>query len=63
MSTSRRNILRILGGGAVLAAGGTGAFVATRTPERALAPWTVAGQGHADPRLEALSWAILAPNP
>ena len=63
MSLSRRKMLALVGGGVVLAAGSAGAvFAATRTPHRALAPWTHAG-GHADPRLAALSHALLAPNP
>jgi hypothetical protein len=63
MSLSRRHVLSILGGGVILAAGGAGSFLATRTPTAALAPWSTAGQGYDDPRLDALSWAILAPNP
>lgn len=59
---SRRKFLTILGGGVILAAGGAGAFVATRTPHKALAPWSAAG-GYDDPRMHALSYAILAPNP
>lgn len=59
---SRRKFLTILGGGVVLAAGGAGAFIATRTPSKALAPWGAAG-GYDDPRMRALSYAILAPNP
>lgn len=59
---SRRKFLTILGGGVVLAAGGAGAFIATRTPSKALAPWEAAG-GYDDPRMQALSYAILAPNP
>ena len=59
---SRRKFLTILGGGVVLAAGGAGAFVTTRTPTAALAPWRAAG-GYDDPRMQALSYAILAPNP
>lgn len=63
MSISRRKTLALLGGGVVLAAGsGAAAFVGTRTPTTALAPWTQAA-GYADPRLNALSYAILAPNP
>jgi hypothetical protein len=63
MTLTRRRTLALIGGGTVLAAtaGGT-AFAMTRTPTRALAPWAAAG-GHADARLNALSWAILAPNP
>ena len=43
MSVSRRRVLQILGGGYIVAAGGAGAFLATRTPNRALAPWRAAG--------------------
>lgn len=60
--TSRRNFLRIVGGGIVLAAGSAGAFLGTRTPAAALAPWDAAG-GYDDPRMRALSYAILSPNP
>lgn len=63
MSFSRRKTLALIGGGLVLAAGAAGTgFVATRTPRRALAPWHEAG-GYDDPRLNALSHALLAPNP
>ena len=63
MALSRRRMLALAGGGTVLAAAsGTGAFLATRTPARALAPWEEAG-GYADPRKRALSYALLAPNP
>jgi hypothetical protein len=59
---NRRNFIRLTGGGVVLAALGGGLFAATRTPNDALAPWGVAG-GYSDPRKNALSYAILAPNP
>lgn len=66
MPLSRRSFLRIAGTGTVIlaagAAGGAG-FVATRRPDSALAPWDEAGRGYDDPRLRALSYAILAPNP
>jgi hypothetical protein len=63
MTLSRRKMLSLIGGGVVLsAAAGIGAFAATRTPHAALAPWDRAG-GYTDPRLNALSWALLAPNP
>lgn len=58
----RRTLLKILGGGTIMAATGAAAFALTRTPNRALAPWSRAG-GYADPRLNALSYAVLAPNP
>lgn len=60
----RRDFLALLGGGVVLAAGGTLGVVATRTPDKALAPWQNAGTSqYAEPRMRALSYAILAPNP
>eukprot|EP00903_Cladosiphon_okamuranus_P001500 g1498.t1 len=63
MTLSRRNTLALLGGGIVVAAAAsTGTFLATRTPTRALEPWQDAGQ-YDDPRLFALSYALLAPNP
>lgn len=63
MSLSRRKTLALLGGGLILAAGtGAGVFAATRTPHRALAPWAAAG-GYPEARRNALSWALLAPNP
>lgn len=63
MSLSRRKALALIGGSAVLAASGLGAgFAFTRTPSRALAPWSQAAM-QTDPRLRALSHAILAPNP
>lgn len=63
MSLSRRKFVALVGGGTILAATtGITAFVTTRTPDKALAPWEQAGQ-YADPRLRALSYALLAPNP
>lgn len=61
----RRKFIALMGGGIVLAAGTSAAgWLATRTPERALAPWnTAAGGSDKDVRLYALSHAILAPNP
>lgn len=63
MPLSRRKTLALLGGGVVLSASaGLGTLAATSTPHAALAPWAAAG-GYDDPRLNALSWALLAPNP
>ena len=62
MTLSRRKTLALIGGGAIFAATGGAAFAVTRTPQTALAPWAAAG-GYDDPRLRALSHAILAPNP
>ena len=63
MLYSRRKTLALIGGGVVIAAAASsGAFLATRTPAEALLPWDRAG-GSEEPRMYALSWAILAPNP
>lgn len=63
MTLTRRKTLALLGGGMVVAAtASAGTFLATRTPGRALEPWRDAG-GYDDPRLFALSYALLAPNP
>ncbi len=58
----KRDFLKIIGGGIVLAAT-PGCTVLRPTPERALSPWSNAGTDYDDPRKRALSWAILAPNP
>ncbi len=63
MPMSRRKSLALMGGGVVVAAAvPVGGFLATRTPTKALAPWDLAGR-YWDPRLRALSFALLAPNP
>ena len=58
---TRRQTLALIGGGVVLAAGGVAADLMA-TPTAALDPWNRAGQ-YSDPRMRALSWAILSPNP
>ncbi len=64
MSTTRRGFIRIVGGSAVVVGASGYGFAATRTPTEALAPWKLAGGvGYSDPRMRALSYAILAPNP
>lgn len=63
MTMPRRKALTLIGGGTVFAAtASTAGFLTTRTPHSALAPWETAG-GYDDPRLNALSFALLAPNP
>ncbi|WP_299738025.1 twin-arginine translocation pathway signal protein [uncultured Roseobacter sp.] len=63
MPITRRKTLTLIGGGTILAASASaGAFLTTRTPHDALAPWDAAGD-YDDPRLNALSFALLAPNP
>ena len=62
MTLSRRKTLALIGGGIILAAGGGAGYAVTRRPATAHLPWSRAG-GYADARLNALSWALLAPNP
>jgi len=62
MNLTRRNMIFLVGGGVVLAAGGVFGYAATRTPQIAHLPWERAGS-YSDPRMRALSWALLAPNP
>jgi hypothetical protein len=62
MQLTRRKTLALLGGGVIVAATAASAYAVTRLPEAALAPWDKAG-GYDDPRMRALSYAILAPNP
>jgi len=59
--TKRRDVLRLVGGGSVLAATG-GCAVLSGPSEAARAPWRRAGDD-AEFRRRALSYAILAPNP
>ncbi|MGA0841082.1 MAG: hypothetical protein ACO3P1_14440, partial [Pseudomonadales bacterium] len=61
MNLTRRKVLLLVGGGAVVAGGFFG-YSATRTPQTAHLPWQRAGT-YPDPRMRALSWAVLAPNP
>lgn len=60
---NRRKFLKLAGGGVILAAGSTFGWVATRSPDKALEPWSTAGANYEEPRRRALSFAILAPNP
>jgi len=62
MTVTRRKFLSIIGGGTIVAAAGAGTFAMTRTPTKALAPWDAAGS-YDDYRKQALSYALLAPNP
>ena len=62
MSLSRRQSIALIGGGVILAAAGTTGVAFTREPKTAFAPWLQAGR-YDDPRMRALSHAVLAPNP
>ena len=65
LKSGRRNFLKVLGGGVIVAAGAGSLFAFTRTPTKAIAPWKLAlgAQTQIDPRRIILSHAILAPNP
>ena len=62
MSLSRRTLLKT-GAASVVILGAGGAWMSTLTSKSAREPWSVAGQSFGDPRLDALAYAILAPNP
>ncbi len=60
---SRRQVLKVIGqGGALIALGGT-LSGCDPIPDEANEPWRIAGTWTEDPRLNILSYAILAPNP
>lgn len=61
---NRRMFLKT--GSAVIAVTGisaSGLWFNTRNPVKAFEPWHEANRGYGDPRLDALAYAILAPNP
>lgn len=60
MAMNRRTVL-ITGASAVIIGGASWAM--TREPKTARAPWRQASDGFGDPRLDILSYAILAPSP
>jgi hypothetical protein len=61
MTTHRRDFIRMLGGGTILAAAAAGC-APSDLPDPAAA-WKSPGRGQTDDRLYALSHGILAPNP
>lgn len=64
MPLSRRSFIRIIGGGVVFAAAaGVAATQVGHMPEEAIAGWNGPTEGESDPRIRALSYALLAPNP
>ena len=60
---NRRQLLKVGAATLVVTGAGLGTFAATRRPNCALAPWANEAHNYADPRLRALSYAILSPNP
>lgn len=63
MTNTRRTFLLTGGAAVAIVAGGAAAWSLTRAPKLAREPWSKAGAGFGDPRLDALAYAILAPNP
>lgn len=61
--TTRRAVLVTAGGAVAIAAAGAAGWALTRAPRAATEPWRAAGAGFGDARLDALSYAILAPSP
>lgn len=60
---NRRIFFVSTGAAGLVAATGVTAFALTRTPARALLPWTEAGASRSDPRRFVVEHAVLAPNP
>ena len=60
---TRRSVLRLGAASVVILAGGAASWALTRAPKIAREPWSKAGTGFGDARLDALSYAILAPSP
>ncbi|MFC3226243.1 Acg family FMN-binding oxidoreductase [Marinibaculum pumilum] len=64
MRRSRRNFIRVAGGGVVLGAGALALARCDGMPDSAVAAWSPAAPAAAgDVRRQALAYAILAPNP
>ncbi|RED48093.1 Acg family FMN-binding oxidoreductase [Aestuariispira insulae] len=59
----RRTFLKIAGLGSSILVASAAGFALTRDPSRALTPWRNAGKETGNPLLQALSYALLAPNP
>lgn len=62
MTLTRRRMIALVGGGTILAATGGFALAVTRQPVGAAQPWALAGS-YGEVRRDALSFALLAPNP
>jgi len=64
MAMARRNFIRVLGGGVVVAAGAAVAVPRLDAmPAAAIEGWGGPKAEERDPRRRAIAWAILAPNP
>jgi hypothetical protein len=63
MTMLSRRMLMVTGGAVAAVTIGTGALAWWPGTASAVQPWRDAGRGFGDPRLDALAFAILAPNP
>jgi hypothetical protein len=63
MSLTRRNFIRIAGSAAIITASGLTTTACDTMPDSAIAPWQGPDPSESDPRVAALSYAVLAPNP
>ncbi len=63
MALINRRMLLITGGATAVATAGAGTLAWWPGTASATQPWSDAGKGLGDPRLDALAYAILAPNP
>lgn len=63
MTLNRRTMILGAGGASLALVGGAGLWRITRLPVTATDPWTLTDIGASDVRLNALRYAILAPNP
>ena len=64
MALSRRRMLQTAGGAGLALIGASGLFALSRTPDHALQAWrAIDAAATGDVRLDALRYAILAPNP
>lgn len=60
---TRRALLQTGAAGVIIVGAGSAAWALTRAPKSAREPWRAAEAGFGDARLDALAFAILAPNP
>jgi hypothetical protein len=64
MPVARRNFIRVLGGGVIVAAGAAVTVLRLDAmPPSAIEGWKGPPPGERDPRRRAIAWAMLAPNP
>jgi len=63
MMGTRRSVILAAGGAGLALVGGALGYRVMRWPDAAARPWAQAPAGDVDPRLAALRYAILAPNP